>query len=104
MNKFGLESKDIESIRHAIASVAGVEKAILYGSRAMGNFKPYSDIDISLIGDNLTVGDLIHLHTIIDDLMLPFEVDINIYHLLRNDCLRDHIKRRGVELDSRTIT
>ena len=44
--KFGLKEKTITDIQSVFATVPEIEKAIIYGSRAKGNFKNGSDIDI----------------------------------------------------------
>lgn len=57
---FGLPDKTLATIRHILAECTAVEKAILYGSRAKGNYRLGSDIDLALIGDRLdlnTLGD-----------------------------------------------
>ena len=56
----------------------------MYGSRAKGNFKPFSDIDITLMGDRLTYNTLSSLSDEIDDLLLPYSVDLSIYGKLKN--------------------
>jgi len=48
--KYGLTSSVIERICNVLARYPQVEKAILYGSRAKGNYKPGSDIDLTLLG------------------------------------------------------
>lgn len=95
MNDFGLEASEMDKIIKSIASIEGVDKAVLFGSRAKGNYKPYSDVDISLVGKSLTYSDLLHLHSIIDDLLLPYEIDLNIFDLIQNENLKEHILRCG---------
>ena len=55
-----------------------VEEAILYGSRAKGNFKPGSDIDIVLRGEKLNLHVLNKISLDLDDLFLPYTFDISI--------------------------
>lgn len=95
MNDFGLEASEMDKIIKSIASIEGVDKAVLFGSRAKGNYKPYSDVDISLVGKSLTYSDLLRLHSIIDDLLLPYEIDLNIFDLIQNENLKEHILRCG---------
>jgi predicted nucleotidyltransferase len=51
--KSGLPETTIAKIRAVLARFPEVEKAILYGSRAKGNFKTGSDIDLTLCGEAL---------------------------------------------------
>ena len=78
-----------------------IEQAVLYGSRAKGNFKPFSDIDITLMGDRLTYNTLSSLSDEIDDLLLPYSVDLSIYGKLKNADLLEHIHRMGIPIFSR---
>ena len=91
MNEFGLETMEMDKIIMSIASIDGVDKAVIYGSRAKGNYKPFSDVDISLVGKSLSYSDLLRLHSIIDDLLLPYEIDLNIFDLIQNENLKEHI-------------
>ena len=95
MNEFGLETMEMDNIIMSIASIDGVDKAVIYGSRAKGNYKPFSDVDISLVGKSLSYSDLLRLHSIIDDLLLPYEIDLNIFDLIQNENLKEHILRCG---------
>ena len=95
MNEFGLETMEMDKIIMSIASIDGVDKAVIYGSRAKGNYKPFSDVDISLVGKSLSYSDLLRLHAIIDDLLLPYEIDLNIFDLIQNENLKEHILRCG---------
>ena len=74
-----------------------IRRVIMYGSRALGNFKPGSDIDLTLDGDELTTQDLLTILNQIDDLLLPYKVDLSILQLIDHDSLLDHVKRVGVE-------
>lgn len=94
--KFGLKDRTVATIRSCLAHHPGIEEAVLYGSRAMGTFRPGSDIDLTLKGEKLTLSDVFRLENEIDDLLLPYTFDISIYHQISNTALRDHINRKGV--------
>jgi len=95
MMESGLNANDILKIRQVFALHQEVEKAILYGSRAKGTYKPASDIDLTLVGAdlNLTLQQEIELE--LDDLLLPYKFDISIYHQISNIDLVAHIERIG---------
>lgn len=95
---YGLTDIELQKLTAVFASNKHIEKAILYGSRAKGNFKPFSDVDIALVGDALTRNDLNHTLMEIDDLLLPYMFDISIFHTLRNEALIKHIKSVGIEI------
>jgi predicted nucleotidyltransferase len=73
-----------------------VEKAVLYGSRAMGTHKPSSDVDLSLFGKNLTQDLIWTIAQELDDLLLPQMFDLSLFETLDNNELKDHIARVGI--------
>ena len=93
--KYGLSDTTIEQICDVLARHPSVEKAVLYGSRAKGTFKPGSDIDLSLHGATLTLDELGDIDSELDDLMLPYTFDLLIFDTLDHIKLREHIDRVG---------
>lgn len=95
---YGLTDNELAKLRNVFSMHPDVERVILYGSRAMGNYKPFSDIDITLFGDRLTHDVLVAITAEIDDLLLAYQCDISLFGSLRNQALTDHIKRVGIEI------
>jgi len=93
---YGLEQNDIDRIQAVFSSFPEIEKAILYGSRAKGNYKPVSDIDLTLIGETLNLDVLNKLENQLDDLLLPYTFDISIFKQITNSDLIEHINRIGI--------
>ena len=93
---FGLDDGDVEKIRNIFRSLPQISKVIIYGSRALGNFKPGSDIDLTVVTNETSLSFLFTIETAIDDLLLPYKVDLSLYSLLDNVNLKDHISRRGI--------
>ena len=91
----GLSAATLEAICATLARFPHVEKGVLYGSRAKGNFKPGSDIDLTLRGEGLTLSLLGDIDMALDDLLLPFEIDLSIYDQLGHGELVTHIDRVG---------
>lgn len=94
---YGLSSIELQQIRQVFASQPEVKEVWLFGSRARGDYKPYSDIDISLVG-NLTTSHLAELETQLDDLLLPYTIDLTCLQSIRNTALKANIAREGVRL------
>jgi len=92
---FGLSVASIKKLLSVFEKKSSIQKAIIYGSRAIGNFREGSDIDMTLFGESLVEKDLFVLLDEIDDLLLPYTLDLSIYHLLKNENLKDHIDRVG---------
>jgi predicted nucleotidyltransferase len=94
--KFGLKENVIEEVKGVFEKYRQVKKAILYGSRAKGNYKNGSDIDLTLVGQELDLQLLHKIELEIDDLLLPYSFDISIFHHLSSPDLIEHIDRVGV--------
>lgn len=70
---------------------------IIYGSRAKGNFRYNSDIDLSIIGE-VSYDDLLKIELLIDELLLPYKVDLSVFNNIDNSELKAHIERVGIVL------
>lgn len=92
---YGLEENTIKKINNVFATYSGIKKAILYGSRAKGNYKMGSDIDIVLLAPELTITELFKIENQLDDLLLPWKIDLSLFHQISSDDLIDHINRVG---------
>ena len=99
---YGLTDNELEKLCNLFRKHEEIEQAVLYGSRAKGNFKPFSDIDITLMGDKLTHSTLSSLSDEIDDLLLPYNVDLSIHDKLKNAALLEHIQRIGIPIFNRS--
>ncbi|PWR70322.1 nucleotidyltransferase domain-containing protein [Methanospirillum stamsii] len=97
----GLSDVQISRIRSVFGLYPGIRQAILFGSRAMGLHRYGSDIDIAIDSDEITFNDLLHLKMLIDDLNLPFNVDLIHIQRIENTDLLDHIHRVGKTLYTR---
>lgn len=97
MLRFGLKETTIAEICGVLAKYPAVEKATLYGSRAKGNYKNGSDIDLTLHGgDDLTLHVLFRIMDDIDDLLQPYTMDISIYANIGDPDVVEQIQRIGV--------
>lgn len=90
---YGLKKETIERMNQVFAGYPEIEMVLLYGSRAKGNFKKGSDIDLTLMGKNLKLKLLNKISLDLDDLLLPYKIDLSIYAQINNTELLDHISR-----------
>ena len=97
IKKFGLSLKTIQALKSVFSKHTEIEKVLIYGSRVKGNFRVGSDIDLTLIAPSLNLSDLLKIENEIEDLMLPYKVDLSLFHLIENSDVVEHIKRVGVE-------
>jgi len=101
--KFGLTENTVQKITNLISQYEEIEEAIIYGSRAKGNFRNGSDIDLVFKGAHLTLSLLNKLDQNLDDLMTPYKFDLSIYGHINNPDLKDHIQRIGITFFKRNL-
>ncbi|MCQ2364234.1 MAG: nucleotidyltransferase domain-containing protein [Akkermansia sp.] len=89
-----------DTVRRALVTLLSsnprVKRIVLFGSRAMGTYRPASDIDLALQGPELRLSDLLEFKRHIAELNLLHDVDLVIYDGIGNKDLLDHIVRHGV--------
>jgi type I restriction enzyme R subunit len=95
----GLKPAVIAKIQGAFAQFSAIEKVVLYGSRAKGNYKNGSDIDLSIKtqGQQINEDLLCQVIGAIDELDLIYYFDISIFDDINNKDLIDHINHVGIE-------
>jgi len=94
--EYGLSIRTLNTLSAIFCKHSGIKHVILYGSRAKGNFRAGSDIDISIKTNNyFTHTDLLRIGSAFDDSDMPYFVDVSIYDRLTNRELKDHIDRVG---------
>ena len=92
----GLTPKNREEIRGILAKAAHVDRAVLFGSRALGTFGRASDIDLALEGNNLDLPDLLSLRGEFAESSLPYDVDLVLRANIVNPELEDRIGKYGM--------
>lgn len=99
---FGLYERDIEMITEAIKKFSEIERAVIFGSRAMGNYKKGSDVDVAIIGDKVTKKTVAALSDLLNEVYpLPYYFDILHYEVIGNEKLIAHIDTEGKEISIR---
>lgn len=94
---FGLLPEDLEIIRHILAQEPTVERAIIFGSRAKGNYKTGSDVDIALQGPHITSETVSHIrYQLNEETLMPYKFDVLNYHTIQEPALIEHIDRAGI--------
>lgn len=98
MNNFGLPEDVFIEIKKTLSRFPEIERAKIFGSRAMGNFKRYSDVDIAVFSRN---GDR-NLSQIVkdalEDLDVIYKFDVLHYEKIESADVRAHIDRVGIEI------
>jgi predicted nucleotidyltransferase len=100
-SNLGLTSNDIKIIQGLLQSEKAVEQAIVFGSRAKGNYRNGSDVDIALKGLHLDFRIVTHLSYLLnEETSMPYRFDLINYQTLNNDALKEHINMVGKEIYS----
>jgi len=92
---YGLTDQQLTLIVSTLAQFTGVERAILFGSRAKGTMHERSNIDIAIVGSHLDRHQLAAIAMAFDDTDLPYQVDIKSIDDIQNPALKEHIARIG---------
>jgi predicted nucleotidyltransferase len=92
---FGLPQDSLDKIKKVFSSHNGIKEVIIYGSRAKGNYREGSDIDMTIKG-NLNHSDMVGISVELDDLNLPWMIDLSLYDKIGNEKLRKHIDEFGI--------
>jgi len=93
---YGIKDDYWKRLETVFVSHKNIEKVILYGSRAKGTNRPYSDVDIVLVGENIENREFCNILDEIDDLLLPFIFDVSVNYTISNVNLIDSINKTGV--------
>lgn len=94
----GLAENTIDRILEVLADYPAVKRVTLFGSRAKGNYRPGSDIDLCLDAPTLDLRAQLDIETRLDDLLLPWKIDLLLRHNIDNPALLEHIERIGIRI------
>lgn len=94
-NKFGIREEYIGKISALFGRYDCVKEAIVFGSRAKGNYRNGSDIDIALKGELINSKILTQIELDYENLNLPWKLNLIVYDGISNEELKEHIDRVG---------
>lgn len=97
MDKFGLSQKTYQLINDCLAKFAEIDMVKIFGSRAKGDFKFNSDIDLALYGENLTEKLLLHIKSELEELSTPYKFDIVNYNTISNENFKQSIDKSALD-------
>lgn len=96
---FGLKESDILTIKQVLASYPVIGEAYIFGSRAKGNYKNGSDVDIAIKGENVSFNLIMDISDYLnEETMMPYHFDVLNYYSINNQELCKHIDRVGILL------
>lgn len=97
----GLNEKTRKAIVGVLNQYPQIERAVLFGSRAMGTFTDTSDIDLALYGD-LSLRDQARIAAEMEQLSIPYKVDLVRMKTVSSPELLQHIRQHGKLFNSET--
>lgn len=100
--RFGIENSVWDEIIEVLRKYPEVDRLVLFGSRAMGNFKFNSDIDLALFSNGMKFRRFLDLNADLDELGLLYRIDLIDFNKITNEELKSHIERAGLILYSST--
>jgi predicted nucleotidyltransferase len=92
----GLPGHAVEKICGIFRDFSKIRRVVLYGSRALGTYRTGSDIDLCIEAESLGLTELLSIENRMDDLLLPWKLDLSLLHQIDNPALLDHIRRVGI--------
>ncbi len=95
MKDIGLDKRELDLFYSLFRKFSSIEKVILFGSRAKGTFKANSDIDLAVSGIDADL-EIESLAMALDELPLPYKIDVKSLKTIQSSELRDHISRVGL--------
>ena len=97
MNNRGLLQPDLDIVLSVLGEFPNVKEAIIFGSRAKGNFRNGSDVDIALKGENINLEIVTTIsYKLNEETILPYKFDVLDYQNINNSKLTEHINRKGI--------
>lgn len=93
--KFGLSEQTIEKMKSVFTGFLEIDEIIVFGSRAKGNYRENSDIDLAIKVNNLDLTTLQKIEIRLEELYLPYTIDLVDYFKIENSNLIEHIDRVG---------
>lgn len=101
---YGLLDRDLKYILEAISKYSEIEEVIIFGSRAMGNYKKGSDVDLALIGENVDRKIVRRLSdNLNEEYPLPYFFDVVSYKDISNEELIKHIDNLGKSIYKKVL-
>lgn len=93
---YGLLDRDLNYIYEALRKFPEIEKAVIFGSRAIGNYKKGSDIDLAVKGPDINRSILASIYDLLsEEYPIPYFFDLLHYDSISNEKLKKHIDEYG---------
>lgn len=95
---FGLSAEILNDLREVFSQFADIDRVLIYGSRARGDFRPGSDIDLAVLAPMMKPQEFSKLCMALDDLPIIFGLDVSLHHEVADQQLKHNMLADGVTL------
>ncbi len=98
-NPFGLYDNSFILLKQTLKTFTEIERCWIFGSRALGNYKKGSDIDLAIAGKYVNFTLVAKLHGILnEEVSIPYFVDVVDFNNVESESLKAHIREKGIEI------
>ncbi|MFA4815177.1 MAG: nucleotidyltransferase domain-containing protein [Candidatus Gracilibacteria bacterium] len=97
MDKFGLTSDQISQIQQVFSRFPKVKKVWIFGSRARGDFKRSSDIDLAYEADDFSLDEELGLRSALSALPLPYKIDLVGIHTIKEEAFLKKVMEERID-------
>jgi len=95
-NPFGIYEQSFRLMLESVKKFPEIEKAVIFGSRAMGNYKKGSDIDLAIFGRQVNFDITSRLSGLLnEELPIPYYTDVINFNTIESEELKQHILKKG---------
>src|SRR5437870_5568290 len=98
MKTLALRDQDLAVLRRTFHRFPYVREARIFGSRATGNARRASDIDLAISAPDATAGQWLELTEALDEAPIIYELDVVRTERINNARLLEKIAREGVPI------
>lgn len=95
---FGLSTEILDALRLVFSQFSEIDRVLIYGSRARGDFRSGSDIDLAVVAPAMTPSDFSRLWMVLDDLPIIFRLDVSLWHETTDQQLKNNMLADGISL------
>ncbi|NBC27756.1 MAG: nucleotidyltransferase domain-containing protein [Bacteroidetes bacterium] len=95
-NRYGLTDRDMKTIRSILRSYPEIHSVHLFGSRAKGNHRLGSDVDLAIMNNGVSDKIIAKLRDQFKESTLPYRIDLVDFNQLENKEFIEHIEQFGV--------
>lgn len=92
---FGLSDAIHQDLQQVFSQFPQIEQVLIFGSRAKGNYREGSDVDLAVFASAMTDSEFTTLWARVDNLPILFKIDLIHWNTLEKETLKQKILAEG---------